>query len=54
MYGHIGQLAHAEKEGIERAGGSADLFLVPETLPGEVLTKVSPATLSTITTLKDT
>lgn len=41
MYGHIGQLAQAEKEGVERAGGSADLYLIPETLPEPVLTKVN-------------
>lgn len=40
MYGHIGKLAQAEKEGIEKAGGTADLFQIPETLPQEVLTKV--------------
>ncbi|KAK2682585.1 Flavoprotein-like superfamily [Fusarium oxysporum f. sp. vasinfectum] len=33
MYGHIKQLAEAEKAGIEKAGGSADIFQVPETLP---------------------
>lgn len=26
MYGHIRQLAEAEKKGIEKAGGTADLF----------------------------
>lgn len=26
MYGHIAQLAQAEKEGIEAAGGTADLY----------------------------
>lgn len=26
MYGHIKQLAEAEKKGIEAAGGSADVF----------------------------
>ena len=26
MYGHIAQLAQAEKKGIEEAGGTADLF----------------------------
>ena len=26
MYGHIRKLAEAEKEGIEAAGGSADLY----------------------------
>ncbi|MCJ1479788.1 Minor allergen Cla h 7 [Lambiella insularis] len=55
MYGHIAQLAKAEKKGIEAAGGSADLYhsvmLVPqtgndftsrvqETLPQEVLSKM--------------
>ncbi|KAK3987785.1 putative 1,4-benzoquinone reductase [Cladorrhinum sp. PSN332] len=40
MYGHIRQLADAEKAGIERAGGTADLYQVEETLPAEVLTKM--------------
>ena len=56
MYGHIAQLAQAEKEGIEAAGGTADLYQyvkllfliilsdildrVAETLPEEVLTKM--------------
>ncbi|MCJ1350407.1 MAG: Minor allergen Alt a 7 [Icmadophila ericetorum] len=40
MYGHIKQLAEAEKKGIESAGGTADLYQVPETLPEEVLTKM--------------
>ncbi|EXJ85436.1 minor allergen Cla h 7 [Capronia coronata CBS 617.96] len=40
MYGHIAQLAHAEKKGVEEAGGSADLYQIPETLPGEVLGKM--------------
>ncbi|KAG7292877.1 Minor allergen Alt a 7 [Staphylotrichum longicolle] len=40
MYGHIRQLAEAEKAGIEKAGGTADLFQVPETLPQEVLDKM--------------
>jgi len=40
MYGHIRQLAEAEKKGIEEAGGSADLFQIAETLPQEVLTKM--------------
>ena len=26
MYGHIKQLAEAEKRGIEKAGGSADIY----------------------------
>lgn len=40
MYGHIRQLAEAEKRGIEKAGGSADLYQIEETLPQEVLTKM--------------
>jgi len=40
MYGHIKQLAEAEKRGIEAAGGSADIFQIPETLPAEVLEKM--------------
>ncbi|KIW04145.1 NAD(P)H:quinone oxidoreductase, type IV [Verruconis gallopava] len=40
MYGHIRQLAEAEKKGIEAAGGSATLFQVKETLPDDVLEKM--------------
>ncbi|KUI70143.1 Minor allergen Alt a 7 [Cytospora mali] len=40
MYGHIKQLALAEKKGIEAAGGSADIFQIAETLPQEVLDKM--------------
>jgi NAD(P)H dehydrogenase (quinone) len=40
MYGHVRQLAEAEKAGIEKAGGTADLYQVEETLPEEVLTKM--------------
>lgn len=40
MYGHIKQLAEAEKAGIESAGGKADLYQVKETLPDEVLQKM--------------
>ncbi|KAG6040366.1 Minor allergen Alt a 7 [Claviceps citrina] len=43
MYGHIRQLAEAEKQGIEKAGGSADLYQIPETLPDEVLAKMHAA-----------
>lgn len=39
-WGHVKQLAEAEAEGIRAAGGSVDLFQVPETLPDEVLTKM--------------
>ncbi|KAH6908833.1 NADH-quinone oxidoreductase [Coprinopsis sp. MPI-PUGE-AT-0042] len=41
MYGHIAALAEAEKAGIEKAGGKAEIFQVPETLSEEVLTKMS-------------
>ncbi|KAI9748546.1 MAG: Minor allergen Cla h 7 [Lichina confinis] len=40
MYGHIAKLAAAEKAGIEAAGGSVDLFRVPETLDEQVLEKM--------------
>ncbi|KAL1651165.1 flavodoxin-like fold protein [Diplodia intermedia] len=40
MYGHIKQLALAEKKGIEAAGGTVDLYQIPETLPDEVLGKM--------------
>ena len=40
MYGHIRTLAEAEKRGIEKAGGTVDLYQVEETLPEEVLAKM--------------
>ncbi|AOW01335.1 flavo protein-like protein [Yarrowia lipolytica] len=40
MYGHIRQLAVAMQKAIVEAGGHADLFQVPETLPEEVLAKM--------------
>lgn len=40
MYGHIAKLAEAEKKGVEQAGGTADIYQIPETLPQEVLTKM--------------
>jgi len=43
MYGHIKQLAEAEKKGVESAGGTADLYQVPETLPQEILGKMHAA-----------
>ena len=39
-WGHIQTLAEAEARGIRAAGGSVDLFRVPETLPQDVLTKM--------------
>jgi NAD(P)H dehydrogenase (quinone) len=54
MYGHIKQLAEAEKKGIEAAGGTADIFQLPETLPEEVLSKMhAPPKDSSIKTLDD-
>ncbi|TEB20024.1 NADH-quinone oxidoreductase [Coprinellus micaceus] len=40
MYGHVAQLAEAEKAGIEGAGGKAEIYQVPETLSQEVLVKM--------------
>ncbi|KAK4132818.1 benzoquinone reductase [Trichocladium antarcticum] len=40
MYGHIRTLAEAEKVGIEKAGGTVDLYQIPETLSEEVLAKM--------------
>ncbi|ERS99742.1 Trp repressor binding protein [Sporothrix schenckii 1099-18] len=40
LYGHIRQLAEAEKAGIEKAGGTADLYQVEETLSEDVLAKM--------------
>ncbi|KDQ60439.1 benzoquinone reductase [Jaapia argillacea MUCL 33604] len=40
MYGHISKLAEAEKAGIESAGGSAEIFQIPETLSDQVLAKM--------------
>ncbi|KAJ0145830.1 Carboxy-cis,cis-muconate cyclase [Fusarium oxysporum f. sp. albedinis] len=54
MYGHIKQLAEAEKAGIEKAGGSADIFQVPETLPEDVLAKMhAPPKPTDVPTLDD-
>ncbi|KKY25993.1 putative minor allergen alt a 7 [Diplodia seriata] len=52
MYGHIKQLALAEKKGIEAAGGTVDLYQIPETLSDEVLGKMhAPAKDASIKTL---
>ncbi|KAJ5179115.1 hypothetical protein N7492_002325 [Penicillium capsulatum] len=40
LYGHIQQLAEAEKKGIESAGGEAKIFQIAETLSDDVLTKM--------------
>ncbi|KAI0179041.1 putative benzoquinone reductase [Hypoxylon sp. FL1284] len=54
MYGHVRKLAEAEKAGIEKAGGTADLFQIPETLPQEVLTKMyAPGPAADIPVMSD-
>ncbi|KAM5369353.1 hypothetical protein ACJZ2D_009072 [Fusarium nematophilum] len=54
MYGHIKQLAEAEKAGIEKAGGSADIFQIPETLPEDVLAKMhAPPKDASVPVLED-
>jgi NAD(P)H dehydrogenase (quinone) len=54
MYGHIKQLADAEKQGIEKAGGTADLFQVAETLSEEVLAKMhAPPKDASVKVLED-
>ncbi|GJN70566.1 quinone oxidoreductase [Purpureocillium lilacinum] len=54
MYGHIRQLAEAEKKGIEKAGGTADLYQIPETLSDDVLTKMhAPAKPTDVPVLSD-
>lgn len=40
LYHHVATMAEAVKKGVESAGGSADIFQVPETLPEEVLQKM--------------
>ncbi|KAK6198638.1 flavoprotein-like protein [Scheffersomyces amazonensis] len=37
LYHHVYTLALEEKKGIEEAGGEAEIFQVPETLPEEIL-----------------
>ncbi|KAK0260024.1 flavodoxin-like fold protein [Friedmanniomyces endolithicus] len=54
MYGHIKQLAMAEAKGIKEAGGSVDMYQIPETLPAEVLQKMYAAPKDTsIATIED-
>ncbi|KAL0573024.1 hypothetical protein V5O48_008935 [Marasmius crinis-equi] len=40
MYGHIAEIAENVKEGIESAGGSAEIYQIPETLPADILAKM--------------
>lgn len=42
-YGHITTLAEAEKKGIESAGGSADIYQIPETLSEDILKMIHAA-----------
>ncbi|EJP69628.1 hypothetical protein MY5147_006652 [Beauveria neobassiana] len=54
MYGHIKQLADAEKKGIEKAGGTADLYQIPETLSEDVLAKMhAPPKATDVAVLED-
>lgn len=54
LYGHIKQLADAEKAGIEKAGGTADLYQLPETLSQDVLDKMhAPAKDASVPVLDD-
>ncbi|PFH62666.1 hypothetical protein XA68_12537 [Ophiocordyceps unilateralis] len=54
MYGHVRKLAEAEKAGVEKAGGSADLYQVPETLSDDVLSKMhAPAKPTDVPVLED-
>ncbi|KAF2155122.1 benzoquinone reductase [Myriangium duriaei CBS 260.36] len=40
LYGHIHKLAEAEAAGVKAAGGTVDIYQLPETLPQEVLDKL--------------
>ncbi|KAI0410031.1 minor allergen Alt a 7 [Xylaria palmicola] len=54
MYGHIAKLAEAEKAGIEKAGGTVDLYQIPETLSSDVLAKMhAPAQSADVPLLED-
>lgn len=58
MYHHIATMAESVKAGVVAAGGAAEIFQVPETLPAEVLAKMGAppkldypiATLDTLST----
>lgn len=54
MYGHIKQLAEAEKKGAEAAGAQVDIYQLPETLSQDVLSKMhAPPKPSDIPVLED-
>ncbi|EGO03154.1 hypothetical protein SERLA73DRAFT_174594 [Serpula lacrymans var. lacrymans S7.3] len=40
LYGHIAKLAESVKTGIENAGGSVQIYQIPETLSNDVLTRM--------------
>jgi NAD(P)H dehydrogenase (quinone) len=41
LYGHIATMAEAVKKGVEASGATCDIYQVSETLPEEILTKMS-------------
>lgn len=54
MYGHVKTMAQAEVKGIQAAGGTADLFQIPETLSDDVLAKMhAPAKPTDVKVLSD-
>ena len=53
LYGHIVKLAEAEAEGIKAAGGSVDIYQIPETLPEEALGKLYAPPKSSYPVLSD-
>ncbi|CDO94726.1 unnamed protein product [Kluyveromyces dobzhanskii CBS 2104] len=58
LYGHIDSLAVKIKEGVEKAGGKADIFRVEETLSEELLTTLAAPSkgdypLATLQTLEE-
>lgn len=42
IWGNVQDLALAEAQGVEEAGGKADLYRIPETLPKEIIDKMGP------------
>ncbi|KAF1354625.1 flavo protein-like protein [Delphinella strobiligena] len=52
-WGHVQKLAEAEAAGIKAAGGSVDLYQIPETLGEEALTKLYAAPKPSYPVLED-
>lgn len=53
-WGHVKTVADAEKRGIEKAGGTVDVYQIPETLSEDVLTKMyAPPKPTDIPVLED-